>query len=117
MDNFYTKTKCDCCGSSLDSGRIMSMYSNECICMKCKSEGMKRSDYEDAIKKDSEEHVGKQKFRCCICCKESSGYGNNPFPVFKTGRCCDKFNIEVVIPKRLSAKDMLDAFSKDLEED
>lgn len=26
MDNFYTKTKCDCCGGSLDSGRIMSMY-------------------------------------------------------------------------------------------
>lgn len=70
MDNFYTKTKCDCCGDSLDSGRIMSMYSNECFCMKCKSEEMKKSDYEDAVKKDSEGHVGKQKFRCCICGKE-----------------------------------------------
>lgn len=117
MDNFYTKDKCDRCGVSLDSGRIMSMYSDECICMKCKSEEMKRPDYEDAVKKDIEEHIGKQKFICCICGKESSGYGNNPFPVSKTGRCCDKCNIEVVIPKRLSAKVILDAFSRDLEED
>jgi len=117
MDDFYNKDKCDRCGGSLKTGRIMSMFNTECICMKCKEEERKRPDYDEAVKKDIEEHKKKNSFKCCICGKEFSGYGNNPFPVFENGRCCDKCNIEVVIPKRLSAKDILDAFSKDLEED
>ena len=49
--------KCDRCGGSLDSGRIMSMYSDECICMKCKSEEVQRPDYAEAVKKAAEEKM------------------------------------------------------------
>lgn len=38
---------------------------------------------------------------CCICGKEFSGYGNNPDPVKKQGRCCDECNNKKVIPARL----------------
>lgn len=42
---------------------------------------------------------------CCICGKEIRGYGNNPYPVKNYGKCCDKCNIEVVIPERLNSYD------------
>lgn len=38
---------------------------------------------------------------CCICGKPLEGHGNNPYPLKKTGRCCDKCNIEKVIPARI----------------
>ena len=38
---------------------------------------------------------------CSICGKEFEGYGNNAEPV-NDGRCCDKCNEEVVIPRRLA---------------
>lgn len=38
--------------------------------------------------------------KCCICGKEFKGYGNNPEPYAIEGRCCDKCNIEKVIPAR-----------------
>lgn len=37
---------------------------------------------------------------CCICNKEFTEFGNNARP-YKEGTCCDKCNIEYVIPKRL----------------
>lgn len=40
-------------------------------------------------------------FVCCLCKKESIGYGNNPAPVAQKGRCCDKCDREVVIPTRI----------------
>lgn len=42
---------------------------------------------------------------CCICGKEFTGWGNNPYPVVKTedARCCDKCNDEKVIPARILA--------------
>ena len=43
----------------------------------------------------------KEKYICCICGKEFEGYGNNPDPVKKEGRCCDECNQKVVIPKRM----------------
>lgn len=42
MNDFYTKEKCDRCGGSLANGRIMSMFNEECIYMKCKEEERKR---------------------------------------------------------------------------
>ena len=39
--------------------------------------------------------------RCCICKKKFEGWGNNPWPVKKRGRCCDKCNDTVVIPARI----------------
>lgn len=37
---------------------------------------------------------------CCLCHKLIIGYGNNAEPV-KSGRCCDKCNVNIVIPARL----------------
>ena len=33
-----------------------------------------------------------EKQTCCICGCEFTGYGNNPFPLSNTGRCCDECN-------------------------
>ena len=43
-------------------------------------------------------------FKCCICGKVFSGYGNNPWPVVKDemARCCDHCNDTVVIPERIN---------------
>lgn len=53
-DKFFTQTRCDRCGGSLKDGRIMSMYSTECICMKCNDEETKRPDYRRAVEADHE---------------------------------------------------------------
>lgn len=34
MDKFFTQTTCDRCGGSLEAGRTMSMFNEDCICMK-----------------------------------------------------------------------------------
>ena len=34
-DRFFTLTKCDRCGASLEGGRIMSIFNTDCICMDC----------------------------------------------------------------------------------
>lgn len=38
---------------------------------------------------------------CCICGEELDGYGNNPEPYKKSGKCCDACNLKFVIPARL----------------
>ena len=59
MDSFYTKQVCDRCGGSLKAGRIMSMYDDSCICMKCKEEERKRDDYADAVQTDIQEYYAR----------------------------------------------------------
>lgn len=44
----------------------------------------------------------RNKQECCICGKEFSGYGNNPYPIAKRGQCCDECNFDVVLPARLA---------------
>ena len=39
-------------------------------------------------------------FVCSVCGKHTIGYGNCSEPV-KSGRCCDKCNVEDVIPRRM----------------
>ena len=39
---------------------------------------------------------------CCICGKKYIGFGNNPYPVADTGRCCDQCNSTYVITARYS---------------
>ena len=39
--------------------------------------------------------------KCVICKKEIEGFGHNPDPVKKKGRCCDKCNFTVVLPSRI----------------
>jgi hypothetical protein len=43
-----------------------------------------------------------EKHICCICKRIFYGYGNNPDPVEREGRCCDDCNISHVIATRLS---------------
>ena len=40
------------------------------------------------------------KNKCCLCGNEIIGYGNNANPI-SDGRCCDKCNIDKVIPERI----------------
>jgi hypothetical protein len=39
--------------------------------------------------------------RCILCGEEIVGYGHNPQPLEREGRCCDDCNDTKVIPKRL----------------
>ena len=41
------------------------------------------------------------KFKCCICRRESYEYGHNPYPVKEEGKCCSFCNENTVIPARL----------------
>ena len=61
------------------------------------------------IIKDTKENI---KNKCVICGEEYEGYGNNPYPVKDYGKCCDKCNLEKVIPARINAlKPTKDSFS------
>ena len=53
--------------------------------------------------------------KCCICGKQLTGMGNNPFPVKTSGRCCDNCNIKFVIPERIKqmVKDVSDNKEKE----
>lgn len=38
----------------------------------------------------------------CVLCKEfTRGWGNNPSPLSSEGMCCDKCNIDKVVPARI----------------
>ncbi len=63
MDAFFSQKRCDRCGGSLDGGRIMSMYNQDCICMSCKEKERKRPDYRQALDADIEAiHAGNYNF-------------------------------------------------------
>lgn len=55
MDKFFTKKYCDRCGKDLQGGRIMSMFNEDCICMKCKYKETKHKDYNRARDRELEE--------------------------------------------------------------
>lgn len=48
MDKFFSQTHCDRCGGELNGGRIMSMYNEDTICMKCADAERRRDDYSRA---------------------------------------------------------------------
>lgn len=52
--------------------------------------------YESIVKESAD---GKP---CVICGKSFTGWGNDPWPVKEEGYCCDKCNMEVVLPARLA---------------
>jgi len=39
---------------------------------------------------------------CCICGKEFTEWGNNPWPIMEEGACCNECNMEKVIPARMA---------------
>ena len=55
MDKFFTQTKCDRCGGSLEQGRTMSMFNTECLCMACKEKERTDPRYKEAVEKEREE--------------------------------------------------------------
>ena len=55
MDRFLVQEFCDRCGGSLENGRTMSMYNEDCICMECKRKERLRRDYRKALAADCEE--------------------------------------------------------------
>ena len=55
MDKFFTQKQCDRCGQDLKSGRIMSMFNTDCICMACSDKEKKHKDYKKALDADREE--------------------------------------------------------------
>ena len=57
-DTFFSKTNCDRCGGSLEGGRMMSMYNEDCLCMNCIDKERERSDYKAAS--DAEHEAIKQ---------------------------------------------------------
>ncbi len=57
MDTFFTQEFCDRCAGSLENGRIMSMFNNDCICMKCKDKEKEHPKYKDAQDADHAEIV------------------------------------------------------------
>lgn len=54
MDKFFTQKHCDRCHGSLDSGRTMSMFNTDCICMKCYEDEKQRPNYQQAVEADRE---------------------------------------------------------------
>lgn len=53
--DFFTQKTCDRCHHSLENGRIMSMYNDDCICMECKKKETQREDYKKAQDADHEQ--------------------------------------------------------------
>ena len=43
----------------------------------------------------------KEKKTCCICGKKFTGCGNEPWPIKQSGKCCDKCNMNKVVPARI----------------
>lgn len=55
MDKFFTQKHCDRCYGSLEGGRIMSMFNEECICIECSKKERQRDDYKKALEADHEQ--------------------------------------------------------------
>lgn len=48
MDKFFSQEHCDRCGGSLEGGRMMSKFNEDCLCMKCIEKEQRRDDYKTA---------------------------------------------------------------------
>lgn len=54
-DKFFTKQNCDRCGGSLEKGRMMSMFNQNCLCMGCIAKERKHADYTQALEADTDQ--------------------------------------------------------------
>ena len=48
MDKFFSQKHCDRCGGSLEGGRMMSKFNEDCLCMDCIEKERQRDDYKAA---------------------------------------------------------------------
>jgi len=55
MNKFFIQKTCDRCGSSVDRGRIMSMFNTDCICMIYCEKEKHDKDYDKSLKADQEQ--------------------------------------------------------------
>lgn len=55
MDKFFSQQHCDRCHGSLDGGRTMSMFNEDCICLGCKDAETKEKNYDKAVQADHEQ--------------------------------------------------------------
>ena len=80
--DFFKKTRCDRCHSSLDGGRICSMFNEQTICMTCKEKEQQRADYRKAVEADHAEiRKGNYNFQGSAWTTERKcGGGNAPQP-------------------------------------
>ena len=54
-------------------------------------------------------------YKCCLCGITDHGYGNNPDPIKKEGRCCDESNADQVLPARFELLKIMKNYGKDEE--
>lgn len=54
MDKFFSQKHCDRCGGSLKSGRKMSKFNEDCLCMDCIEKEQQRDDYKAASDAETE---------------------------------------------------------------
>jgi hypothetical protein len=50
--------------------------------------------------------------KCVICGKQFTGYGHNADPISAEGQCCDKCNMDEVIPARVQIMYMIMSMNK-----
>lgn len=55
MDKFFTQKTCDRCSGCLATGRIMSMFNTDCICLICSKKEKHDKDYGVAVNVDHEQ--------------------------------------------------------------
>lgn len=55
MDKFFTQKYCDKCGKDLKNGRIMSRFTEECICIECADKEKTDKNYKKAVEADIEQ--------------------------------------------------------------
>ena len=55
MDKFFSQKYCDRCRGALKTGRTMSRFNTDCICIPCSEKEKKDPEYEKAAREELEE--------------------------------------------------------------
>jgi len=54
-DRFFTQKFCDRCHKELNSGRTMSMFNEQCVCLECAEKERQDPEYRKAVEVDHDE--------------------------------------------------------------
>lgn len=96
--NHYRDKDYECKESKLNAEVTINDGTKEIELTGLRAEAFFRTVMEMANMTEKEEKDSKE---CCICGEPIVGFGNNPDPVKKQGRCCDNCNTLYVIPARM----------------